>query len=40
MFHTGTMLDIAKKVVEVYKPIYPELSSDLVYCGVILHDIA
>ena len=40
MFHTGTMLDIAKKVVEVYKPLYPELSSDLVYCGVILHDIA
>ncbi|MBQ1893506.1 MAG: HD domain-containing protein [Clostridia bacterium] len=40
MFHTGTMLEIAKKVVEVYKPLYPELSSDLVYCGVILHDIA
>ena len=40
MFHTGTMLELAKKVVEVYKPLYPELSSDLVYCGVILHDIA
>lgn len=40
MYHTGTMLELAKKVVEVYKPLYPELSSDLVYCGVILHDIA
>ncbi len=40
MFHTSTMLDVAKKVVEVYKPLYPELSSDLVYCGIILHDIA
>lgn len=40
MFHTGTMLEVAKKIVEVYKPIYPELSPDLVYCGVILHDIA
>ena len=40
MFHTGTMLEVAKKIVEVYKPIYPELSPDLVYCGIILHDIA
>ena len=40
MFHTGTMLEVAKKIVEVYKPLYPELSSDLVYCGIILHDIA
>lgn len=40
MFHTGTMLEVARKIVEVYKPIYPELSPDLVYCGVILHDIA
>lgn len=40
MFHTGTMLDMARKVVEIYKPIYPELSPDLVYCGIILHDIA
>lgn len=40
MFHTNTMLEVAKKVVEVYKPLYPELSSDLVYCGIILHDIA
>lgn len=40
MFHTGTMLEAAKKLVEIYKPIYPELSSDLIYCGIILHDIA
>lgn len=40
MFHTGTMLEVARKIVEAYKPIYPELSSDLVYCGIILHDIA
>ena len=40
MFHTGTMLEVAKKIIEAYKPIYPELSSDLVYCGIILHDIA
>lgn len=40
MFHTGTMLEMAKKLVEVYKPIYPELSTDLIYCGIILHDIA
>lgn len=40
MFHTGTMLEVAKKIVEVYKPLYPELSSDLIYCGIILHDIA
>ena len=40
MFHTGTMLEMAKKLVEIYKPIYPELSEELIYCGVILHDIA
>ena len=40
MFHTGTMLEAAKAIVSVYKPIYPELSPDLVYAGVILHDIA
>ena len=40
VFHTHTMLDVAKKMVEVYSAIYPELSSDLVYAGVILHDIA
>ncbi len=39
-FHTHTMLSVAKKMVEVYSAIYPELSSDLVYAGVILHDIA
>lgn len=40
MFHTHTMLSVAKKLVEVYSKINPELSSDLVYAGVILHDIA
>lgn len=40
MFHTHTMLSVAKKLVEVYSAIDPELSSDLVYAGVILHDIA
>lgn len=40
MYHTSTMLEVAKKVVEVYKPLYPELSAELVYAGVILHDIA
>lgn len=40
VFHTHTMLGVAKKIVEVYSSVYPELSSDLVYAGVILHDIA
>ena len=40
MYHTSTMLDTAKQVVSVYGAIYPELCSDLVYAGVILHDIA
>ena len=40
MYHTGTMLEVAKKVVEVYKPLYPELCEELIYCGIILHDIA
>lgn len=40
MYHTHTMLSIAKKVVEVYSRLYPELCPDLVYTGIILHDIA
>lgn len=40
MYHTATMLDTAKQVVSVYSAIYPELCSDLVYAGIILHDIA
>lgn len=40
MHHTGTMLSVAKKLVDIYKPLYPELSSDLIYAGIILHDIA
>lgn len=40
MYHTHTMLSMAKKVVDVYLKLYPELCSDLVYTGIILHDIA
>lgn len=40
MYHTHTMLSIAKRIVEVYSRIYPELCPDLVYTGIILHDIA
>ena len=40
MFHTHTMLSVAKKLAEVYRAIDPELSTDLIYAGVILHDIA
>lgn len=40
MYHTGTMLDVAKKLVETYKKLYPELCAELVYTGIILHDIA
>ncbi|MBR4434903.1 MAG: HD domain-containing protein [Clostridia bacterium] len=40
MLHTHTMLGVARKMIEVYSGIYAELSSDLVYAGVILHDIA
>lgn len=40
MYHTYTMIELAKRVVETYKAIYPELCDDLVYAGIILHDIA
>lgn len=40
LHHTTTMLEVAKHIVGVYKKIYPELSSDLVYAGIILHDVA
>lgn len=40
MYHTHTMLSIAKRIVEVYSQLYPELCPDLVYTGIILHDIA
>lgn len=40
LYHTITMLNSAKAIISVYKPIYPALSSELVYAGIILHDIA
>jgi len=35
MYHTYTML----KAAEQYVSVYPELNKDLLFCGVILHDI-
>lgn len=40
MFHTLTMLEAAQKLCGVYKKLYPRLSSELVYAGIILHDVA
>ena len=40
LFHTVTMLKSAEAFCKVYKELYPALSTDLVYAGVILHDIA
>ncbi len=40
MYHTHTMLQMARKAVEIYSKLYPELCDELVYTGVILHDIA
>ncbi len=40
LYHTLTMLEVAEKLCATYKPMYPALSCDLVYAGVILHDIA
>jgi 3'-5' exoribonuclease len=40
LYHTLTMLHAGAALVSVYKPIYPDLSQELVYAGVILHDIA
>ena len=40
LYHTLTMLRAAEAICAVYKPIYPELCLDLVYAGVILHDVA
>ena len=40
MYHTHTMLAMSKKIVEVYSALYPELCAELVYTGIILHDIA
>ncbi|HOF99596.1 MAG: 3'-5' exoribonuclease YhaM [Firmicutes bacterium ADurb.Bin248] len=40
LYHTLTMLEVAKRLCGVYKELYPSLSSELVYAGVILHDVA
>ena len=40
LYHTLTMLESAKAIIGVYKRLYPTLSSELVYAGIILHDIA
>ena len=40
LYHTLTMLESAKAIISVYKRLYPSLSSELVYAGIILHDIA
>lgn len=40
LYHTTTMLKAAKAVCAVYKQLYPMLSTELVYAGIILHDVA
>ena len=40
LYHTRTMLQTARAICDVYEPIYPSLSRDLVYAGIILHDVA
>lgn len=40
LYHTYTMLRAAKALCGIYKELYPKLDADLVYAGVILHDIA
>lgn len=40
LYHTLTMVEVAKRLCAVYREMYPSLSSELVYAGVILHDIA
>ncbi len=40
LYHTLTMLEAAKRLCGLYREIYPSLSSELVYAGVILHDLA
>ena len=40
LYHTLTMLESAKAIIGVYKRLYPSLSSELVYAGIILHDLA
>lgn len=40
LFHTVTMLKAADGFCKLYKELYPALSTDLVFSGIILHDIA
>lgn len=40
LYHTCTMLKAAQALCKVYKQLYPTLSEELVYAGVILHDVA
>ena len=40
LYHTRTMLQAAKALCDVYEPIYPNLNRDLVYAGIMLHDVA
>lgn len=40
LYHTLTMVEVAGRLCAVYKEMYPSLSSELVYAGIILHDIA
>lgn len=40
LYHTLTMLRTANSVCDIYASLYPALSRELVYAGVILHDIA
>lgn len=40
LYHTTTMLQAAQGICDVYKALYPALSRELVYAGVILHDLA
>lgn len=40
LYHTCTMLQAARALCDVYAEMYPGLSRELVYAGVILHDVA
>lgn len=39
LYHMVTMLDAAKSLCDVYEQLYPGLRAELVYAGIILHDI-
>ena len=40
LFHTTSMLEAAREICALYKRLYPSLSEELVFAGVILHDVA